>query len=180
MMGRKAVEIINVDVAKLLKQLNAAFSEEWLAYYQYWIGARVMEGPMQTEIEQELLTHATQELGHATMLVNRIIQLDGNPILSPKEWAEHARCEYQAPKDRYIEVILEQNLEGERCAIERYKEIADFTSGKDYATYEIVTKILQEEIEHEEDIENWLRDIRVMKEHFNKHRDEKRNHKKKK
>jgi bacterioferritin len=169
-MGQKAVQILNVDVKKLLKKLNAALSEEWLAYYQYWIGARLMEGPMKTEIEQELLLHANQELGHSELLVDRIIQLGGTPVLSPAEWLKHARCEYLVPNDRYIEAILDQNLLGERCAIERYKEIADFTNGKDYATYEIAALILKEELEHEEDLESWIRDIRSMKEHFSKHR----------
>ena len=28
-----------IDVNKLIEQLNMALSEEWLAYYQYWIGS---------------------------------------------------------------------------------------------------------------------------------------------
>ena len=53
-MGKKAVEIVDLDVKKLIEILNQALSEEWLAYYQYWIGARVMSGPMHGEIEKEL------------------------------------------------------------------------------------------------------------------------------
>ena len=74
-MGKHAVKILNIDVDKLIGMLNAALAEEWLAYYQYWIGARLMEGPMRSEIEPELLLHATQELNHAVLVVNRIIQL---------------------------------------------------------------------------------------------------------
>ncbi len=40
--------------------LTTSLSEEWLAYYQYWIGARMMEGPMRSEVEPELLLHANQ------------------------------------------------------------------------------------------------------------------------
>ncbi len=167
-MGRKAVEILNLDTDELLKILNAALSEEWLAYYQYWIGARLMEGPMRAEIEPELILHSTQELNHATLIVGRIIQLGGTPVLSPEEWFRLARCDYDAPRDPYIETILEQNLKGERCAIQRYKELADFTNGKDHTTYQIVTTILNEELEHEEDIESWIDDIHMMKEDFKK------------
>jgi bacterioferritin len=74
-MGSKAVDILQIDVHKLIDMLNAALSEEWLAYYQYWIGTRLMEGPMRSEIEPELLLHTTQELNHAVLVVNRIIQL---------------------------------------------------------------------------------------------------------
>ena len=167
-MGKKAVEILSINVKKLIDILNAALSEEWLAYYQYWIGARLMEGPMRSEIEPELLLHATQELNHAVLVVNRIIQLGGDPVTNPKDWFKLGRCKYDAPDDPYVEVILEQNLKGERCAIQRYKEIADFTNGKDHTTHQMATTILNEELEHENDIEDWITDIRRMKEEMKK------------
>ncbi len=167
-MGNKAIDILNLDVKKLIEMLNAALSEEWLAFYQYWIGARLMEGPMRSEIEPELLLHATQELNHATLVVERIIQLRGTPVLDPKEWFNLARCGYEAPVDPYVEAVLEQNLKGERCAIQRYKELADYTNGKDHTTHQMVTTILNEELEHENDIEDWLIDINRMKEEMKK------------
>jgi bacterioferritin len=167
-MGKEAVNILSIDVKKLIDMLNAALSEEWLAYYQYWIGARLMEGPMRSEIEPELLVHATQELNHAVLVVDRIIQLGGTPVIHPQEWFKLSRCQYDAPADPYVEVILDQNLKGERCAIKRYKEIADFTNGKDYTTHQIAITILNEELEHENDIEDWLTDINRMKEELKK------------
>ena len=74
-MGKRAIEIANLNVKELLQQLNEALAEEWLAYYQYWVGARVMEGPMRSEVEPELLAHATEELAHAELVADRIIQL---------------------------------------------------------------------------------------------------------
>ena len=91
-MGKQAIKVSSVDVDKLLEMLNAALSEEWLAYYQYWIGARLMEGPMRSEVEPELLLHADQELNHAVMVVNRIIQLGGTPVIHPNEWTKLAPC----------------------------------------------------------------------------------------
>lgn len=167
-MGKEAVKISSVDSKKLIEMLNAALSEEWLAYYQYWIGARLMEGPMRTEVEQELLVHADQELNHAVMIVNRIIQLGGQPVINPANWMKHAECGYAEPTDPYIETILQQNLEGERCAIERYQKMADFTHGKDYATYQMAITILNEELEHEHDIEDFIKDLNLMKEEWKK------------
>lgn len=167
-MGSRAVQIANLNVEELIKNLNEALSEEWLAFYQYWVGARVMEGPMRSEVEPELLLHAQQELNHAVLVVQRIIQLGGTPILDPKEWFEHAKCAYESPKDPYIEEILKQNLSGERCAISRYQSIADMTNGKDYSTYQMAVTILNEEIEHEEDIEAWIKDIERLKEDIRK------------
>ena len=167
-MGKQGIISASVDVDQLLGMLNAALSEEWLAYYQYWIGARLMEGPMRSEVEPELLLHADQELGHAVLVVNRIIQLGGTPVINPADWTKFARCSYDAHSDPYIEVILEQNLKGERCAIQRYQEIADFTNGKDHSTHQMAVTILNEEIEHENDIEDWLTDLQRMKEEFRK------------
>lgn len=167
-MGKHGINILNIDVQKLIQMLNEALSEEWLAYYQYWIGARLMEGPMRSEIEPELLLHANQELNHAVLVVNRIIQLGGTPVLNPSEWPKLSRCEYEAPVDPYVETILQQNLRGERCAIQRYKEIADFTAGTDHTTHQMATTILNEELEHEQDIEDWITDIERLKDDIKK------------
>ncbi len=167
-MGKEAIKVASVDVEKLIKMLNAALSEEWLAYYQYWIGARLMEGPMRSEVEPELLIHADEELNHAVLVTGRIIQLGGTPVINPSEWTKLSRCAYEAPADPYIEVILEQNLRGERCAIKRYQEIADYTAGKDHSTHQIAVQILNDELEHEDDIESWLDDLNRMKEEWKK------------
>lgn len=167
-MGKHAVQIASLDVEKLLEMLNAALSEEWLAYYQYWIGARLLEGPLRSEVEAEFLIHADQELNHAVMVVDRIIQLGGTPVINPNEWSKLARCKYDEPSDPYVEVILTQNLDAERCAIQRYKEIADYTNGKDHSTYQMAVTILNEELEHEEEIEGWMGDIERMKEEWKK------------
>ena len=47
-MARESVKILQgkLDVESLISQLNAALAEEWLAYYQYWVGALVVEGAM--------------------------------------------------------------------------------------------------------------------------------------
>jgi bacterioferritin len=167
-MGKEAINVSSVNVDELLTMLNEALSEEWLAYYQYWIGARLMEGPMRSEVEPELLLHADQELNHAVLVVSRIIQLGGTPVINPANWFDLAKCKYEEPSDPYIEMILEQNLRAERCAIRRYKQIADFTNGKDHSTYQIAVQILNEELEHENDIEDWLKDLDRMKEEWKK------------
>ena len=167
-MGKKAVDIANLDVEQLIQMLNEALAEEWLAYYQYWIGARLLEGPMRSEIEPELLLHATEELGHAVLVVDRIIQLGGTPILNPNKWTDYAKCAYEEPTDPYVEEILKQNLEGERCAIQRYQDITAFTEGKDYATNQMAKTILNEELEHEHDIEDFLVDLNRLTEDIRK------------
>ena len=101
-------------------------------------------------------------------VINRIIQLGGTPVLTPAFWMDLADCGYAVPEDPYIEKILDQNLEGERCAIDRYKNLADFTNGKDHVTHQMATTILNEELEHEQDIEDWIVDTKRMKENLMK------------
>lgn len=167
-MKQETAEVLNLDVQKLIEMLNGALCEEWLAYYQYWIGARVIEGPMRSEIEAELLEHADEELSHAVKLVTRIVQLGGTPVLSPDQWTRMARCRYEAPTDPYVETILEQNLRSERCAIERYRDIADYSDGIDYTTAKMAVEILEDELDHEQDILSYQQDIATLKKTLDK------------
>ena len=100
-MAKESVKILQgkLDVEKLILQLNAALSEEWLAYYQYWIGALVVEGAMRPNVQSEFEEHAEEERQHAQMIAKRIIELEGVPVLDPKKWSELARCKYDAPQD---------------------------------------------------------------------------------
>jgi bacterioferritin len=163
-MGKRGRDVVDLNIEELIQKLNRALAEEWLAFYQYWVGARLMEGPMRSEIEPELLVHADEELNHAVMLIDRIIQLGGTPVLTPTDWMELSECEYGKPEDPYVEVILRQNLDAERCAIERYNELANFTDGKDHATRQTVTTILNQELEHEQEISDWMDDLARMRE----------------
>lgn len=157
-----------IDVAKLLDMLNAALSEEWLAYYQYWTAAQVVVGPQRGDIQNEFLTHASEELQHAQMLAGRIIELEGVPVLSPHDWFSHARCPYEMPSSFDVETLLKVIRSAEECAMVRYQEIADFTEGKDFVTNDIAKHILAEEADHEQDVQDYLDDLDQMKKYMGK------------
>jgi len=161
-MGTRAREIIGIDINLLLKLLNQAYASEWLAYYQYWLGAKVIKGPMKDAVAAELTLHATEELGHATLVSNRIIQLGGTPVLSPKDWFDLSPCKYDAPADPYVAVLLDQNIAGEQCAISAYKGLMDATKDKDMVTYNMALTILEQEVEHEEDLQSLREDLDLM------------------
>lgn len=162
-MGTKGRAIIGMDVDELLQLLNKAFADEWLAYYQYWLGAKVAKGPMREAVVAELVQHAADELRHADMLALRIVQLGGTPPISPQDWYKMSNCGYEAPDDPYVEALLEQNIRGEQCAIEVYQSLAERTKEADPVTYNLVLGILSDEIEHEEDLEALVEDIELMK-----------------
>ncbi|NLD89823.1 MAG: ferritin [Lentisphaerae bacterium] len=161
-MGTKGIAIVDMDVKKLIGVLNKAFSDEWLAYYQYWIGAKVVKGPMKEAVIAELTEHAADELRHADMLATRILQLGGTPVTEPKEWYKLTNCGYDAPEDPFVKAVLDQNIKGEQCAIMTYKNLLNYTLNKDPVTYNIVLQILQDEVEHEEDLQADLEDLLTM------------------
>jgi bacterioferritin len=161
-MGTRGREIVGMDVDELLKLLNRALADEWFAYYQYWLGAKVVKGPMKDAVAAELLQHATEELAHADLLANRVIQLGGKPVTEPKKWYEWSGCGYQPPDDEYVKTILDQNIEGERCAISYYNDLMKKTRDADIITYNMVLTILNQEVEHEEDLQALLEDLELM------------------
>lgn len=167
-MAKENVEILKgkLNVEELLSQLNAALSEEWLAYYQYWVGALVVRGAMRSNVQSEFEEHAEEERHHAQLLADRIVELDGVPVLDPKQWFELARCKYLTPNEFDSVTLLRQNVASERCAILRYQQIAEFTNGKDFTTCDIAKHILAEEEDHEQDLQDYLEDIANMKEYI--------------
>ena len=154
--------IVKMDVEKLLNLLNKALADEWLAYYQYWIGAKVVKGPMKDAVIAELTLHATEELSHAELIVTRIIQLGGTPVLSPQDWFKLTNCGYDAPEDDYVEEVLNQNIKGEQCAIRTYNKLMEITREADPVTYNMILTIISQEVEHEEDLAALKEDLELM------------------
>ena len=161
-MGTLGRKIVDINVEDLVKLLNKAFSDEWLAYYQYWIGSKIVRGPDKEAAIAELTLHATEELGHAALLATRIIQQGGTPVTKPEDWYKLTNCGYDAPDDPSVIKVLEQNIKGEQCAIKSYNSLLKKTRDKDPVTYNIILGILQMEVEHEEDLQALLEDITVM------------------
>src|SRR5512136_765352 len=161
-MGQKGREIVKMNVDELINLLNKALSDEWLAYYQYWVGAKVVKGPMKDAVIAELTLHATEELSHAELIATRIIQLEGTPVLSPAEWLKITGCGYASPADPYVEEVLNQNIKGEQCAIGFYNGLLNATREGDPVTYNMILTILSQEVEHEEDLRALKEDLELM------------------
>jgi bacterioferritin len=158
-MGTKGQGILKISPETVIKLLNQALADEWLAVIQYWSGAQVCKGPMRAAIAPELKEHMMEELKHADILSKRIIQLGGTPPVSPDVMMKLAGGSYEAPSDPSTKVILAQNTRGEQHAILYYNEILEQVRGKDPVTHNIIVEILKDEIEHEQDLEDMLSDM---------------------
>jgi len=155
-MGQKGTKIIELNVKELIQDMNKALADEWLAYYQYWIGAKVIQGRAMHFIREEMEEHAKEELKHADMLAERILTLGGTPLLTPEKWFKETICGYVAPKNFSSQALIKQNLSAERCAIAVYQKLVKKTDGKDHLTHQMFLSILKDEVEHEDDLENML------------------------
>lgn len=160
-MSEMAVKISKVNNKALLDLLNVAFAEEWLAYYQYWIGAQVAKGMLRSAVAGEFMEHAKEELEHAEKLAKRIIELNGTPLIDPDMWKKTAKCKYEAPENPCVSALLKQNVDSEKCAVARYQQICEMTDGKDFVTFHMAREILEEEIEHEQELGDFLEDIEL-------------------
>ncbi len=159
-MAKRGISILKgIEAKTVVDVLNKAYCDEWLAYYQYFIESKVIKGIMKDAVIAELTLHAADELRHATMISGRIIQLGGTPILHPGEWLTHSNCSYDAPTNPDVRAILDQAISGEQCAISIYSNLLELTREKDIVTYDLISQILADEVEHEEDLQSLFDDI---------------------
>lgn len=166
-MAKRGISLLKgIEAQTVYTMLNKAYCDEWLAYYQYFIESKVVKGLMKDAAIAELTQHAADELRHATMLCDRIIQLGGTPALHPSQWLTHTHCGYDAPENPDVRAILQQAIKGEQCAIDVYSNILDLTREKDIVTYDLVSQILADEVGHEEDLQALFDDIEEFIQQF--------------
>jgi len=162
-MGKQTKAIISMDVKTVIKELNKALADEFLAAYQYWVGSKIVKGYFRKTVQDELLEHAQDEFRHAEMITDRIIQLDGTPIIDPKDWYKLTTCGFIPPTNPNSIELLKQNLKGERCAIGIYNNLLKKLKDKDNQTFHMIVHILKDEVEHEADLEAIMDDIEMSK-----------------
>ena len=157
-MGKQARAIVDLSLKDLVKELNKAYADEWLAFYLYWYMAQTVSGRAYEDIKEMLNKIAKDELEHAGELADLITKLGDTPISNPMELEKNANSPYMAPPKNTADInrIIRIVTEAEASAIEVYNKIAKKTLGKDNVTYQLVTHILSEEVDHEETFENLL------------------------
>ncbi|MCM8798799.1 MAG: hypothetical protein NC821_04985 [Candidatus Omnitrophica bacterium] len=155
-MGKKAREIVEINLKELIKDLDRAYCDEWLAFYSYWYMAQAVEGKGYEDMQEFLNKIAKDELEHATELAERIIELGGLPTNIPRDWEKNANGPYPGVMKKLTDYneIIKIVTTAEAGAIEVYNKIAQKTFGKDHDTYQLAVHIMGEEITHEEMFEN--------------------------
>ena len=149
---RVGVEVIRsrgVDVDQLIKMLVANAAAEFASTYYYYTILRMnLAGH---EDYKEICEDARlEDRAHFELIVPRIYELGGELPNDLPTFHNQAGCRAaKLPDPPTAENILQLLLESERCAIRSWIEICDMTFGKDPRTYDMASRILNEEIEHE-------------------------------
>ena len=157
-MGKQARAIVDLSLKDLVRDLNKAYADEWLAFYLYWYMAQIVSGRSYEDISEFLNKIAKEELEHAGELADLIVKLGGLPLANPTELEKNANMPYMMPPKNSADInrIIRTVTEAEAGAIEVYNKIAKKTLGKDNVTYQLITHILSEEVNHEEMFENLM------------------------
>ena len=160
-MGKKGRELVKIEVKDLLKDLNSAYADEWIAYFYYTWAADFIEGPSFPAVASAIDDIAKEELEHMSELADRIFELGGEPERDIEDLQKIANCKKVVfPKnERNLEGVLKAVVEAEGCAIDVYNKLIKKLSPcyeKDLRTFHLIEHILSEEIQHEEAFENLL------------------------
>ena len=141
----------------IVELLNASLATElvcMLRYRRHHFMSAQLGGIQGFSITQELLTHANEELAHADLLAQRIMQLGGEPDFSPKTLTERSHADYAVGKD--LPSMLVEDLVAERIAIDAYGEMIRFIGDKDPTTRRMLEQILEQEEEHADELADFL------------------------
>ncbi|MFA5356498.1 MAG: ferritin-like domain-containing protein [Candidatus Omnitrophota bacterium] len=157
-MGKQARAIVELSLKDLVKDLNKAYADEWLAFYLYWYMAQTVSGKAYEDMREFLMKIAKEELEHAEELADLISKLGGLPIANPMELEKNANSPYMMPPKNTSDInrIIRIVMEAEAGAIDVYNKLVKKTMGKDPVTHQLVMHILSEEVNHEEMFENLM------------------------
>lgn len=146
--GVEQIKSRGINVEELIEKLIDAAGAEFTTYYYYTILRMHLAGH---EDYKEICEDARlEDRAHFELITPRIYELGGEIPHDIREFADRAGCpDAYLPNNPTAGNILEVLLEAERCAVRTWSEVCDITLGKDFRTYDMASRILQEEIEHE-------------------------------
>lgn len=152
-----------IDTAVLIPMLEKRYAEEVLQWYNYNIIAPFLVGNERPNIEKTFAEMAADELNdHAAKILNRISELGGDveKLKDIRNLTGLSECDYAIPAKPYDTLsLVVMNIAHEKCAVNRYQQLLDFTRGKDTTTYDMAVHILADEEEHLKMLNDYVADI---------------------
>jgi bacterioferritin len=130
---------------KLLKTLNSLLADELTAINQYMVHAEMCSSWGYSKLHDSIQARAITEMKHAEHLIERILFLEGKPIVSS---LNDIHIGDEVPK------MMTNDLAAEMGAVKSYNDAIKLASEVgDNATGEILKSILNDEDAHVDEIE---------------------------
>lgn len=145
------------DRETVINLLNDALATEIVCVLRYKRHYFVASGIHSQAAAPEFLEHANQEQEHADMIAHRIVQLGGEPNLSPEGMLSRSHSEYV--EGETLMDMIREDLVAERIAIDSYREMIDYLGSNDPTTRRMMEEILAVEEEHADDLVNLIERI---------------------
>lgn len=139
---------------KLIKTLNSLLADELTAINQYMVHSEMCDSWGYEKLHKTIEKRAIQEMKHAESLIGRILFLEGIPIVSE---LKKIFIGDEVPK------MLEFDRKAEFEAIKAYNAAIKLAGEVgDFATRELLEKILQDEDKHIDEIEELMDQVKQM------------------
>jgi len=127
---------------KVIEYLNTQLTNELTAINQYFLHARVLRHWGVTKLGRHEYAESIEEMQHADLLIERILMLDGLPNVQRMNTVLIGQS---------VKEILECDKKLEEKALDDLREgIAYCESVRDYASRDLLAKILTDEEDHED------------------------------
>lgn len=139
---------------KLIEKLNSLLSDELTAINQYIVHSEMCANWGYEKLHESFEKRAIDEMKHAEQLIGRILFLDGTPVVSKLN---------QIKIGADVEKQLKNDHAAEEDAIKSYNESIKLAGEvNDFATREVLEKILNDEDKHIDKIEELQDQISQM------------------
>ncbi|WP_211296207.1 ferritin-like domain-containing protein [Mycobacterium aquaticum] len=145
-----------IDVKRLIDVLNEVVATEVVCYLRYTQHAIAATGIDRAQVAAEFTEHAAEELQHGKWAAERVSQLGGDPDFDPTTLAQRSHTEYVRFEDADLNRMLQENLVAERIVITSYQEIIRWIGDADPTTRRLMERILEQEEEHADDLNDLL------------------------
>ena len=128
------------DRKNVIRLLNEALATEIVCVLRYKRHYFMASGINAQSVAQEFLQHANEEQAHADQIAQRIVQLGGEPNLSPDGMSGRSHSEYMEGKT--LVDMIKEDLIAERIAIDSYREMIQYLANDDPTTRRMLEGIL--------------------------------------
>lgn len=144
----------------VLRLLNEALAIEIARVLRYSRNYYMAKGIHSEAVAAEFLEHAGEEQGHANRIAARISQLGGAPDFNPEGLGSCCHSEYVEDESLFegesLIDMIQEDLVGERIAIESYSEMIRYIGNSDPTTRSMLEGTLATGEEYAEDMATLL------------------------